>query len=349
MTKMHNPIIHLRFLLLISVSLATVIISDSGCSGIREGKPKMILSFYLDDTNPVIASPEAFKAFLEYCYKHGVKGESSLILGYDGESLAHDPDNLEQSYLELAKTAYDKGIDSHMEIMTHRELFDFKAGHIHEHGIHEGLWLHEPDVSVETYQQYFDNILNEGQKYAIKFTGITWPGCGCDSCTIRYNELRESGPLKINPAVWTALLNLTKQGKFRGRVLASFYESSEDEYGIYLKASDGRYGVYDLMPNCVDHFGIWENTLEHVDPDYYISADGTEGIIIRHLQENAPYCMWYMHWQGLNPENGVGWEAFKTVIERIEKHLGDQVVWMRPSEIVNHYHDAGGWDFRKEL
>ena len=309
----------------------------------------MVLSFYLDDTNPVYASPEAYKTFLEYCDAHGIKGESSVILGYDGESLAHNPDSLEHSFLELAKTAYAKGIDTHMEIMTHGELFDFKVGHTHESGIHEGLWLHEPDVSVESYQQYFANILNEGQKYAVKFTGITWPGCGCDSCTVRYSELRESGPLKINPAVWTALLNLTKQGKFNGRVLPSFYESSEDEYGIYQKASDGEYGVYDLMPNAEDHFGIWDNALEHVDPDYYISEDGTAGIIIRHLQENAPYCMWYMHWQGLNPENGVGWEAFKTVNERIEKHLGDQVVWMRPSDIVTHYHDAGGWDFRKDM
>jgi hypothetical protein len=346
---MHNPSLRFMFLLLIAISFATLVISDSGCSGIREGKTKMILSFYLDDTNPVQASPEAFKTFLEYCDKHGIKGESSLILGYDGESLAQDPDSLEHSYLDLAKSAYDKGIDSHMEIMTHGELFDFKAGHIHETGIHEGLWLHEPDVSEESYQEYFANILNEGQKYAIQFTGITWPGCGCDSCTVRYGELRESGPLKINPAVWTALLNLAKQGKFRGMVLSSFYESSEEEYGIYQKASDGRYGVYDLMPNAEDHFGIWENALEHVDPDYYISADGREGIIIRHLEENAPYCMWYMHWQGLNPGNGVGWEAFKTVIERIEKHLGDQVVWMRPSEIVTHYHDADGWDFRKDL
>jgi len=139
------------------------------------------------------------------------------------------------------------------------------------------------------------------------------------------------------------LLILTKEGKFHGRVIPSFYESSETDYGVFKKAADGDFGVYDLMPNAGDHFGIWENSMDHVDPDYYITEDGTSGIIIKHLNENAPYCMWYMHWQGLNPENGVGWNAFKTVNERIEKHLGNQVVWMRPSEIVTKYHDAGGW------
>ena len=109
------------------------------------------------------------------------------------------------------------------------------------------------------------------------------------------------------------------------------------------KASDGEYAVYDLMPNAEDHMGIWENSTDWVDPDYYITEDGKSGIIVKHLEEGAPYCIWYMHWQGLNPESGVGWPAFKTVVERIEEYLGDRVVWMRPSDIVTTYHQAGGW------
>jgi hypothetical protein len=128
-----------------------------------------------------------------------------------------------------------------------------------------------------------------------------------------------------------------------------FYESSETEYGIFRRASEGRYGVYDLMPNAQDHFGIWENSREHVDPDYYITEDGKSGIILRHLENNSPYCMWYMHWQGVNPQKGVGWEAFKTVTGRIKKHLKNQVEWMRPSDIATSYHDSNGWSFTDSL
>ena len=103
------------------------------------------------------------------------------------------------------------------------------------------------------------------------------------------------------------------------------------------------------MPNAKDNFGIWENSPQRVNPDYYITEDGKSGIILQHLKNNAPYCMWYMHWQGLNPGNGVGWEAFKKVTGRIRKHLKDQVVWMRPSDIVTAYHDAGGWGFTEKL
>jgi hypothetical protein len=330
------------------IALSAVLFS--GCTGTKEKQEKkLILSFYVDDTSPGIADPEALGTFLDFCKSHGIKGESTVVLGYDGESMADDPDSLEQKFLEYAGKSYDSGIDTHMEIMTHHELFDFEAGKMNEDGIHEGLWLHEPDVTVDVYRDYFSNILADGEKAGFKFTGFTWPGCGCEACSTRYAELREEGPLKFNPAVFEALIDLVKQGRFRTRVIPIFYESSETDYDVIRKAVDGDNAVYDLMPNAEDQMGIWENTTDRVDPDYYITGDGKSGIIVKHLEDGAPYCMWYMHWQGLNPESGVGWEAFKTVIERIEKYLGDRVVWMRPSDIVTQYHKAGGWEFINEM
>ena len=87
------------------------------------------------------------------------------------------------------------------------------------------------------------------------------------------------------------------------------------------------------------------NDPARVNPDYYLSADGKSGIIVRHYQAGLPYCLWYAHWQGLNPAKGVGWRAFTTVIERIRTCFGKQVGWMRPSDITNRYHQAGGWSF----
>jgi hypothetical protein len=315
----------------------------------RKKRDKMILTFYMDDTNPEIVKADAFKYFLDYCMGYGIRGESSVILGYSGSSIIDDASDNHKLYQWQARQAWDKGIDSHMEIMTHNTLFDFKTGKKREEGIHEGLWLHEPAVKAEEYREYFASIIAEGARSGIKFTGLTWPGCGCEVCTRRYAELKSSSPLHINQAAFDALLSLAKEGKFRGRVLPVFYESSEKEYGIFRRAADGKYGVYDLIPNCEDHFGIWENSDDHVDPDYYISENGKSGIIIRHYEENAPYCMWYMHWQGLNPEKGKGWKAFQTVNERIRKHLSEKVVWMRPSDVATSYHDAGGWSFTGNL
>lgn len=335
---------------ILMIFLALTVLLLSHCSRKKEeNNKKLILSFYVDDTSPGIAGAEAYGTFLDYCKTHGIKGESTVLLGYDGESMADDPDSIEVAFLEYAKESYESGIDTHMEIMTHHELFDFEAGKKREEGIHEGLWLHEPGVKMDEYRSYFSNILADGERAGVRYTGLTWPGCGCEACSLRYSELREEGPLKFNPAVWEALIDVVSQGKFRTRVIPIFYEANETEFGIFKKASDGAFGVYDLMPNAMDHMGIWENNPDRVDPDYYITEDGKSGIIVNHLQQGDPYCLWYMHWQGLNPEKGVGWEAFQTVIERIEKNLGDQVVWMRPSDIVTQYHDAGGWGFVKNL
>lgn len=339
-----------RFLESASSAISLLTIQSAGWSCKSESKrSRMILSFYLDDTNPEIVKAEAYHEFLDYCNTNGIKGESSIIPGYGGKSIFREHDQNQLNYLEYAKESWSKGIDSHMEIMTHNALFDFGTGMKSEGAIHEGLWLHEPAVTVKEYQDYFSNILNDADIAGIKYTGLTWPGCGCEACTKRYAELKEQGPLKISQPAFDALLNLAKNNRFRSRVLPIFYESSETDYGIFRRAAEGKYGVYDLMPNASDQFGIWENSTDWVDPDYYITEDGKSGIIIRHLENNAPYCMWYMHWQGLNPEDGVGWEAFKTVTGRIKKHLSDKVIWMRPSDIVTAYHDAGGWQFTDNL
>ncbi|MCX7824916.1 MAG: hypothetical protein N2689_05100 [Verrucomicrobiae bacterium] len=236
-----------------------------------------------------------------------------------------------------------------MELMTHRGLFDFESNRETKGAIHEGLWLHEPEVTSEQYERYFLNIITEGERAGIRFTGLTCPGCACEACKQRYTALRSAGRKEPNPAMWRALLNLAKQGKFRSRTVPCFFEASETKFGLHRKAVDGDCAVCDLMPNAMDWFGSWGNTPNRVNPDYYITADGKAGIIVRHVNAGAPYCIWYSHWQGLNPAKGVGWRAFVTVIERIREHLRDRVVWMRPSDITNRYHAAGGWSFLDRL
>jgi hypothetical protein len=306
---------------------------------------KTILSFYCDDTGPYVAGAEAFEIFLNYCAEHGIAGESSVILGASGKSMSRNPTDEEKAYLKQVRRAFGCGIDTHVEIMTHGGLFDFVNNNIPENAIHEGLWLHEPEITVAEYQNYFANIIAEGEKAGIQFTGLTWPGCGCEACTQRYAKLRTDGITEPNPAAWQALLNLAKQGNFRSHTIPCFFGASETNFDIHLKASYNEYGIYDLMPNARDRFGIWENNPELVNPDYYITEDGEAGIIMDHIRKGDPYCIWYAHWQGLNPINGVGWLAFTKVVDRIHRYLYDQVIWMRPSEITERYHSAGGWGF----
>jgi hypothetical protein len=306
---------------------------------------KTVLSFYMDDTNPYVAGVEAFKRFLDFVAAEKIAGESSVILGYGWEEhglLSRPKTDVQRAYIDQLHRAYECGIDSHMELMTHGGLFDFGAGRVPEGAQHEGIWLHEPNVSVAAYESYFGHILAEGEKIGVRFTGVTWPGCGCAICQRRTAELFQGGPLQVNPNVWKALLNLAKQGKFRGRTVPCFILGGTEEHPLKLMAGDGDFGVYDLYPNADDNFGIWENDPKRVSADYYITANGESGRIVEKIRAGAPRCVFYGHWQGLNPAQGVGWEAFQQVVRRVQKHYADRVTWMRPSALTGQYHGQAG-------
>ena len=146
---------------------------------------KTVLSFYVDDTNPYVAPPGAFKTFLDFVSAEGAAGESSVILGYDWDvhgQLTKPLTDVQGEFIEQVQRAYGCGVDSHCELYTHHGLFDFQANRLPPGVIHEGLWMYEPAVTIEEYKNYFSNILAEGERLGFQFTGLTWPGCDCAAC-----------------------------------------------------------------------------------------------------------------------------------------------------------------------
>src|SRR5512140_2404262 len=100
---------------------------------------KTVLSFYCDDASPYVAGAKAFETFLDYCADHRIAGEATCLLGSQGYSICRNPTEEEQAFLKEVRRAWQCGIDTHMEMMTHRGLFDFQ-GNRETDGIgHEGL------------------------------------------------------------------------------------------------------------------------------------------------------------------------------------------------------------------
>lgn len=299
---------------------------------------KTVLTFYCDDTNPYCAPAEAFKTFLDFSTSEGIAGESSLIFGYgwsDYGLISHPTTQDQSTFLGQVRRAFACNIDTQFELMTHWGLYDFKNEVIPPDAIHEGLWLIEPAITVDEYESYFDNIISEGERNGIRFTGLTQPGCSCEACTLRYGELQTTGVTEPNPNVWLALLNLTKKGKFRGPTVPCFFGGALENGAPRLMAGTGAQGVFNLPPNTEDRFGKWLNSWDFVDVDYYITADGQSGRIVDLVRAHTPYCMFYAHWQGLNPTNGVGWGAFTQMVYRVQKYLHADVIWQRPSEYTD--------------
>ncbi|KPK61901.1 MAG: hypothetical protein AMK73_07375 [Planctomycetes bacterium SM23_32] len=306
---------------------------------------KTALSFYCDDTNPYVAPAEAFEVFLDFISAHGVRGEASFIPGISCGAhglLSRPSTDNQRAFVELTQGAFERGLDTHMELMTHAGLYDFEADAMPADAVHEGLWLHEPDVGVADYGSYFEHIIQEAERVGVPFTGLTWPGCSCEACTSRYGELRRQGVARPNANMWQALLDLARRGRFRGSTVPCFIGSEAEGGGPRLMAADGEFGVYDLCANAGDRLGSYDNDPARADADYYVTADGQSGRIVDLVRAGAPYCLFYMHWQGMNPANGVGWDAFRLVVERVAQHLSDRVLWMRPSEYTARCHPPAG-------
>lgn len=299
---------------------------------------KTVLTFYIDDTTPFCAPAGAFETFLNYARDEGIAGESSAILGmsWSEHGLTSEPRSAnEEAYIRQLQRAFACGIDTHFELMTHQGRFDFAARREPQDAIHEGLWLYEPEVSAAEYEAYFGAILAEGERIGVKFTGMTWPGCGCDACSQRYGDLRAAGVSEPNPNVWQALLALAAAGRFRSRTVPCFFGGALEvaEARCMARSGSGAAGaaVYDLPPNADDRMALWLNEARYADLDYYISADGQRGRLVELVRGGAPYVLFFGHWQGVNPANGLGWPVFTGLVERVQRHLKDEVVWMRPS------------------
>ena len=149
--------------------------------------------------------------------------------------------------------------------------------------------------------------------------------------------------------MWQALLNLAKQGKFRGRTVPCFFGSSETDYGHPPQGRDGQYGVYDLMPNAKDQFGIWENNPAARGPGLLhhrrrqvghrrAPRPGRRAVLPLVLPLAGPEPGQGRRLAGLHDGRGADPQA-----------PGDRVVWMRPSDITDRYHKAGGWGFLDEM
>jgi hypothetical protein len=219
--------------------------------------------------------------------------------------------------------------------MTHNGRFDFTNRREPADAIHEGLWLYEPQVSMVEYEAYFSAILEEGEKIGLRFTGMTWPGCGCPACNRRYAELRAAGVNEPNPHVWQALLALAKAGRFRSHTVPCFFGGALEVAEAVGRAHEGKAAVYELPPNADDRMALWLNEARFADVDYYISADGQRGRLVELVRSGAPYALFFGHWQGVNPANGLGWPVFTQLVARVQRFLKDEVIWMRPSEYTD--------------
>ena len=301
---------------------------------------RVMASFIVDDLTAV--NPEdaaAFIQFSQWVQQAGLKGEMSLIIGLrrsaEGRALPLHPDYV----AERARAA--SYLDAYMEIMTHNLLYDFSADRIRADGPHEGIWMHDRARPMEEYLDYFRHIAARARDLGLRPAGLTLPGCGCPACVDFYNRQRlAEHAYNLNPAALEALLAVTAEGLLAGPVCGLFVGRNPlGPADVHVLAEEGGHAVYDVPPGVPsDLFGRWDRNPAHVNPDAYVSPDGQGGRLAQLLAQHTRTVVVYGHWQSLRPDTGIGNAAFREVAARLARFHGDEIVWMRPTEIAAYRH-----------
>ncbi|OGG55513.1 MAG: hypothetical protein A3F84_29705 [Candidatus Handelsmanbacteria bacterium RIFCSPLOWO2_12_FULL_64_10] len=296
------------------------------------------ISFFLDDVAPYVTGvpgregevcpvdAAALVEVLDFLRARGLSGAISVIPGIRG-LLTRPRDAHERRFAEGVGRLRDYPVDTHMEIMTHGRLFDFSRMAPAEGDMTEMAWLDDPAVSVEACRDYFLGTIRVGRNLGISYTGLTTPGTHSH----------------MNPNVWTALLELAEAGEFPNRAVPVFATVEEGTIPATPRprAVRGRFGVYDLPSGVWDYMASWRNAQDWVNVDHYVDAKGG-GHLAALIQAGSPVAVFHVHWQGLNPQTGLGWEAFEKMIDRLTAQFGDRIVWQRPSEIAAAFHQTQG-------
>ena len=292
------------------------------------------ISLFIDDTNMWPLGGVA--ALLDFCEAQGVRGKISLIPGLDvkpgqrhmGQKLAPDA----VAFMSEMALAGARGFDVHMELMTHKGLWDFAADRVREDGQHEGVWLHEPEVPVAAYEAYFEGVLAAARAGGVAINGVTVPGCDCSACSSRLAQLRAEDHEGPSENAWQALLDLAERGGFGVPVVAVFHADADEARPMRIMASRDGFGVYDARMDVIDLDLLRQGALTRADVDLFITEDGQSGHIADLVRAGAETCFFDMHWMKMNPANDEGWAAFREVIRRINATLGDRVAWVKPSD-----------------
>lgn len=293
---------------------------------------KTAISLFIDDTHA--QPPGQMDRLLDFCAEQGLRGKVSLIAALAGEptglALGRNLSAAEQAFLQALGRARELGFDTHMELMTHGKLWDFSAGRQRQGGPREGIWLYDPDIPKSEFRAYLGAILDHAAALGVTINGLSLPGCDCADCQARWADLRARGHSTISANAFAALLDLAEERRMGVDSIAVYSEEADADHPTKVVAERRGYRVFDVRMDMTveDHIGFGGS----FDADFYISEDGHAGRIAEVVLRGAGQCFFCAHWFDMNPSRPRGWQVFQEIIRRVNRHLGERIEWVKPSD-----------------
>jgi len=237
--------------------------------------------------------------------------------------------------LYLVRTKAVEYFDITPEVLTHSLTIDLKSGKL----LDETEWEWSQRQDLESLKEYIARALSILRKVGIVASGVTSPcDFGREVEGIYAQAVLEAEKVVNGITLTWYFLHVEPHRNYITPRLMYFNEEDKE-------------AVVSIISCSKDYLGKSRVEAVHDDPhklaDAWITDDGRGGRLID-LYRRRSYLVFHTHWWNTHGEdNKVGFNALKETILRINKILGDSVIWMKCSEIARYFVTSKVFKFRK--
>lgn len=280
-----------------------------------------------------VVHPESFtREFAEFCLEHGVRGKYSVVpcpaaLGRIDEGLPLFSRAQQESWLDMCRELIVPAYDITPEMITHSKVVDPKTLKPVEPEIWEQYeWQTLPVDQAELVFDYIAIACQILENVGLTPEGVTSPG-GFGGKTLEFYA----------KVAGEAVRDVT--GNPTPYFFKRISRGDSVETPVWYADRDGGTAVGEIIASTGDWTGSWTGYGE-VNADKYITADLQGGRLPEVIDAGDPAVL-ISHWQGfygLHNEDRRGFNAFKTVVRRLEERdpKGERTQWRKCSEITNY-------------
>ncbi len=328
-----NPLDRVPVSMIIDDSTALVNLAYYGIPQFGEVFPKK----YLQDWRKLPREiPDAFvMEFIEWCDAHGVKGKYSMVPYPACTGWLHrfipgwSKQELKQS-LDLVRNEVTRNWDIHPEMISHTRVIDIKTGLPFPQATPDYMenWEWSQNKSADELGEYLAYALNVLKEAGYTCEGVTTPG-GFGSKNM--SNLASANMEAVDEVYGSGVSH------FFRNVIVDKEQSVAPEVMKYKNIqSDNPSCSVHIIGCTADWFGGWDG-LTPGDTERFITKDLQSGRMIEVIDSGEPALM-VCHWPGIY-YNGdkLGFNIFKTVVDRLDQKYGNSIIWMKLSEIAQYW------------
>lgn len=299
---------------------------------VDDGAPVNLAYWLHRDKERVCLIPNSvLRDFADVCARHGAAGKFSVLpmpagLGRIDQRLNHVPAGHLRGFLTVARERIAPRFDITPELLTHQEAVHLKTGrYLH---VFEDAWVSRAGVAEMT--EYICRALRILKNVGLPANGVTSPwSAGIDN-EKRYAEAIARAQWRVHRRrrAWYFLHILTRtrprwpwvvwREKASGLVSVTVPAHTNDAFWSTQEATSAR--------------AARARAEEGVEA--LLSRDGRRGRI-RQLFDGGYPIVILTHWQSLFTQGRcAGLRGFERMLARIDRTFGEDVQWMRCSELA---------------